>query len=114
MDIEKMREKLAIEISQSEEWVDKLNDSNPGHYGVEDWDVVISNDNIWVDIPQRSFTFKGVTFDFTVQIGSSNKDDGSEMSFSKIASGQGVFEFKDDDITIEELNLQFDLDLFAD
>ena len=114
MDIEKIREKLALEIAQSEEWVDKLNDSNPGHYGVENWDVSITNENIWVDIPTRTFTFKNVTFDFEVQLGSSNKDDGFQTSFSRVANGQGVFEFNSNEVTVEELSVEFDLNLFAD
>jgi len=114
MDIEKIREKLAIEIAQSEEWVDKLNNSSPGHYGVGEWDVAISNDNIWVDIPQRIFSFKNVTFDFEAQLGGSNEDDGFQTSFSRVASGQGVFAFSGNEVTIEELSVEFNLDLFPE
>jgi len=113
MDIEKIKEKLAIEISKSDKWLDKLNDTNPGHYGVEDWDVKISVDNIWVDIPNRTFNFNKVTFDFELQIGGSSKESGFKSSFSKVAKGQGAFKFNNSiDISINEIEIEFDMDLF--
>jgi hypothetical protein len=35
MTIDQIREKIAIKLSQHIGWVDTLNDTNPGHYGVE-------------------------------------------------------------------------------
>jgi hypothetical protein len=116
MTIDSIREKLAIKIASSQEWIDKLNDTNPGHYGVEDWDVIVMSDNIWVDIPNKTFTFKQVQFDFQVMIGSSNSEDGLAMSFSRIAKGEGVFRFSanGNDVELEEMDVDFDLDLFGD
>lgn len=115
MTIDKIREKLADKIPAQEGWVNQLDESNPGHYGVEDWDVVLSRNDIWVDIPKKTFSFKNARFDFELLLGSSNSEDGTKMSFSKVAKGQGTFEFSEsDDIEVEELDLDFDLDLFAD
>jgi hypothetical protein len=116
MTIDQIREKLANKIELSSQWIDELNDTNPGHYGVEDWDVSLNHENIWVDIPKNTFTFKDANFAFDLRIGGSRDEDSSIMKFSKIATGKGNFSFssKRNDVEIDEMELNFDLDLFSD
>lgn len=113
MTIDKIREQLSIEISESLEWENKLDNSSPGHYGVLDSNVSLSEDDIWVDVPTRTFTFKNAIFDFDLMLGESN--DGSEASFSRPAKGKGIFNFENSNkVVIEKMNLEFNLDLFAE
>jgi hypothetical protein len=114
MTIDQIREQLVEKIISHYNWVDKLSDSDPGHYGLEDWDVQLKKENIWVEVPQGTFTFRKAKFDFELLLGSSS--DGSKMSFSKEAKGEGSFSFSSNgnEIDIKELNIDFDLSLFDD
>lgn len=114
MTIDEIREKLSSEISHNEEWINELDNSSPGHYGVEDWEVTLLSTDIWVDVPKREFTFKNAQFNFELLLGSSNSEDGAKMNFSKVADGSGTFDFSEGskNVQILELNLNFDLSLF--
>lgn len=114
MTIDQIRNKLLDKIVIDHNWMDKLNDTDPGHYGIEDWEVQLTKDDIWIDIPNGTFTFKKAKFDFEIVLGSSN--DGTQMEFSKVANGQGTFNFSPNgqDIMISELQIEIDLSLFDD
>jgi hypothetical protein len=114
MILDAIKEKLAIEIFQSEAWEEMLEETNPGHYGILDWDVDISSDHISVDILAKKFMFKNVTISFSLQLGSSNSQDGFESSFSRISKGKGNFELEDENLYIKDLELDFNLDLYDD
>ena len=61
MEINFIREKLADKLGSTEVydvWVDILQDTNPGNYGVEDIEINVDVNDIWVDIPERTFNFK--------------------------------------------------------
>lgn len=111
--LDEIREKIAELLSQHSEWVNKLNDTEPGNYGIEDYDVSVTKDDIYVDIPSRTFTFKNVEFSFTAVLGGSN--DGFNVDAQKTATGTGTFEFVDgsDNILLEEIEIQVDLDLIG-
>lgn len=116
MTIEQIREKLAIEIAHHALWLDQLNDTEPGNYGVEDWDVYLESKDIWVDIPSKTFNFKNAKFDFEVMLGASNPEDGMKHSHSTDATGKGKFIFSNNsnDIKIEEIEIECEsLDLMA-
>lgn len=114
MHIETIQESLAIQINSNPQWADKLNDCNPGHYGVEDFDVDVSEKDIWVNIPEKTFSFNNTPFSFKLKLGSSNDEDGFKSTFSKVATGSGTFKFETGrNITIESLEIVVDLDLFA-
>jgi len=109
-----IKEKLAELISSNEEWLDILNNTSPGHYGVENWDVTIYPNDVWLNIPERTFTFRQVEFSFELVLGGSN--DGFNQDFSKLVNGNGTFRFTADnsDIEIEEMDLEMDLDLVSE
>lgn len=112
MDLEKMKELLAEKICTREEWTDKLNESEPGHYGIEDWDVTVFPKDIWVDIQAKKFSFKNAKFNFDLLLGESREP--ISDNFSKNATGKGNFEIKNGELTIEDLEVEFDLDLYGD
>jgi hypothetical protein len=115
MHISEIIKKIAIEITGSPIWLDVLNDSEPGHYGIKDWDVELAEKDIWVDIPNRSYNFNHCKFLFHLQLGSSNPEDGFQSKFSREAKGNGTFQFSEEgkNITIEDLHIEVDLDLSA-
>lgn len=115
MELQRIREQLSDQISQNEIWDEKLTDTNPGNYGWEGTDLQISADDIFANIPNKTFTFKNADLSFTARIGGSSDNDSMMMDFSKIASGSGTFEFTDkDNIVISEIEADVDLDLFSE
>jgi hypothetical protein len=58
MSIDEIREQLAYKISTDMNWDRKTNDTNPGNYGYVDVEVALSEENIFIDIPNRTFTLK--------------------------------------------------------
>lgn len=116
MDLDVIREKVADEICNAYTiWGEKLNDTMPGHYGADGIEIQLDMENVYVDVPNRSFTFTNAQFDFDLRLGATN-DGGFDESFSKTAAGSGTFEFSDSnkEIEIRDLNIDVDLDLYAE
>lgn len=111
MNIDIIREKLAIKIAENLEWTNALDETNPGHYGIHDWEVTLLHTDVFVNIPEKTFNFKNASFYFDLQLGASNEDDGVQMDYTKDATGNGKFSFNGSEIEIEELELEFDKDL---
>jgi len=116
MEIKEIQDILATDVACHFVWPDSLNDTDPGHYGIHEWDVSIYPEHIWIDIPNRSFNFKNVKFSFKLQIGSSSENDGISMNFDRLAKGFGKFEFESTTkkIKIIELNVEYDHCLMND
>ncbi len=113
MKLDKIREQLIDELSNSQEWDYKLNDTSPGHYGVEDWEVAIYSDRFFVDIPNRKFTFKNADFSAKLVLGGSK--DGFVVPFDKVANGAGTFTFLDKKkVRINDVSIDMDLDVYGD
>ena len=75
MEIDKLREKIAEKLNWGDaliKWIDILQDTNPANYGVEDIDVYVDYKDIWVDIPDKNFTFKNASVSFSARLVSSN------------------------------------------
>ncbi len=114
MTLDTIREKVAEQLHYHEEWLNKLDDTEPGHYGVKDHEVEVSADDIFVNIPQRSFEFKNAQFSFTLNL--MDTSDGIPHKGLEVANGSGTFSFSgenNDEIQIEDLELEVDLDLFG-
>lgn len=112
MTLEKIREKIAEDLQFHPAWEEELNNSEPGHYGIIDSEVELNSGDVFVNIPQRSFTFKNAQFHFTLNLMSTS--DGIKHSSFKVADGRGTFLFVEgDDIEIEDLIIEVDLDLMA-
>lgn len=115
MEIDKIREKLAEEISKSEEWLDKLKDTEPVNYGVHYWEVHLSKDDIVVDLLKKSFSFKNAHFSFNIYLMNLSEEDVTPMSFAKMAEGKGHFEFTSNyrGIAMRYVEIEVDLALFG-
>ena len=116
MSIDEIREKLAEELSSPETcviWIDDiLYDTTPGHYGIEDLHVSVAMKDIWVDIPQRTFTFKNVDLSFSARLGGSSDKNGYDESFEIRVSGEGEFSFSGSIVEITNFSINEDLDLY--
>jgi hypothetical protein len=115
MKIEDAQNQIAEKLQDDSAWTEVLDDTNPGHYGVQDFDVSIDPQNIWIDFPNMSFNFKEVEFDFTVRIGGSREDDSIDEEYHRIACGQGQFECAGGSVSsIYGLEIICDLELAGD
>ncbi|TPG31080.1 hypothetical protein [Flavobacterium pectinovorum] len=117
MELENIRQQLISELRYSSEiWDDILSDTNPGNYGVNDWDVEIDESQFYADVPNRTFTFKNATFSGSLIMGASKGDSSFDMSFSKTANGSGKFDFKDSqNVQIDGVvDVDVDMDIFGD
>lgn len=114
MHIELIREKIAEKLNNSEDfWSYRLTDTNPGNYGINEWEVNAIKTNIQVDIPNRNFTFKKVKFTFDIRLDSSGKD-GFNKSFCILVDGEGEFDFLESEIiNLKQLKLTTNLDLYS-
>jgi hypothetical protein len=98
MNIDQIREQIAISLSSlnihtHEKWLGILDDTTPGHYGVEVLKFELAKTDIWVDIPKKIFTFKNGTLSFSARLGSSREEDAVDMPFDKVVSGSGTLDF---------------------
>ena len=60
MKIDEIREAIAIAMDMNchDLWCGVLDDTTPGHYGVDSIEFQIDFTDIWVDIPKKTFSFK--------------------------------------------------------
>jgi hypothetical protein len=119
MDIDLIREKLADKLCSAEEninWIDILQDTSPGNYGVEDVYVDVSMKDVWVDIPERTFSFKNTNLSFSARLGGSSDKSGYDETFKKIVSGNGKFDFATagKDIKIINFFINEDIELYGE
>ncbi|RZJ81420.1 MAG: hypothetical protein EOO47_04290 [Flavobacterium sp.] len=115
MDISTIREQIQIEIATSIEWDNLLSETNPGHYGVEYWEVEVHGNGLWVDIKNRTFSFKDASLSATFVLGASKGDMSFNQDFNTTVSGKGTFEFAGSDkIQIDELSVEGDMDIYKD
>ena len=113
--IEKIKEYIVNGLSNSGEWINVLNRTNPGHFGLVEWHVSISKAHVFIDIPNRVFVIKDVQYDFMLQLRDPSEEDGFKKWFTRIVTGKGFFylEEKTEKVTIETLNINMDLDLYS-
>lgn len=113
--IDVIRENIASFMNNScfQLWLGVLEDTTPGHYGVEDISFDIRINDIWVDIPKRSFIFQNGTLSFTARLGGSR--DGIDMPVEVTISGSGSFEFAGgSEVEVVEINVPEEIHLIND
>ena len=99
MQLDEIREQIAELISTDiDVWNDVLNNTSPGHYGCDHWEAEVDYNDIFVKIPERTFTLKNGHFTADLILGSSKGDSSFNESYSKPFSAKGKFDF---------FNLQF-------
>lgn len=115
MDIHSIREQIQIEIATHDEWDSLLSETNPGHYGVDYWEVEVYDEGLWVDIKNRTFSFKDASLSATVVLGASKGDMSFNQNFSTTVSGNGKFEFSgSNSIHLVEFTAEGNMDIYGD
>jgi hypothetical protein len=72
-------------------WDDLLQETNPANYGYEVGSVLVQRNDIWVDVPNRTFTFKNLHLSFSARMAGTKG--GYDQGFQFKLSGSGSFEF---------------------
>jgi Leucine-rich repeat (LRR) protein/tetratricopeptide (TPR) repeat protein len=102
---------IEILTTDIEIWDEKLSDTKPNHFGINDWDFVVDEDNLFINIDKKEFRFEGASFSADLQMVVPSED-GSAM-FHKSVSGKGTFEFVDENkVKITDIDLDMDLVIF--
>jgi hypothetical protein len=116
MEIEEAKAKIAEKLQYDDSWSQKLTDDcSPGIYGLQNWEVSISPQNICVDLQNMKFTFRDVEIDFEVRLGSSREEDSIDEQYHRKANGKGKFKCSSDSETeIYDIEIDCDLDLSED
>lgn len=115
MDIDVIRGKIADKINYDLDiWNDVLNGTSPGNYGCDGWDVEVDYNDVYVDIPNRTFKVYRGNFSADLVMGASRGDSSFNTTYSKPFDANGQFEFDgSDEIVIEEIKINIDNDVFS-
>ena len=99
-------------------WDNILQETCPANYGFEVASVIADRNDIWVDVPNLTFTFKNLRLSFSARLGGSNLKSGYDQTFHFKLSGSGSFIFKNgsQSIQVEKIDMDegFDLDLYGE
>lgn len=111
MTIDNFREQIAILLGFSTQIESEVLDSlNPGIYGAEGTNMSILDKDIFVVIPNKTFTFKNLHFSSKVRVGGSRDEDSMLVDFSTTVKGHGSFDYESskkiklDEIEIDEIS----------
>lgn len=111
MEFEVIKEQLVADISQFIHFEDISNNSSPGHYGHEDWDIEVDESKFYVNVHRRTVKFSNLTFSGRVLFGSSG-DDAPILPFSQKFSGVITFDFDKSGKKVFITDVSFDNDRF--
>jgi len=79
---------------------------------------LVDRNDICVDVPNRTFTFKNLELSFSARLGGSNLKNGYDQTFHFKLSGSGSFKFKNgsQSIQVEEIDVDEgeDLNLYGE
>lgn len=116
MQLDSIREQIAELISTDiDVWNDVLNNTSPGNYGCDYWEAQIDYNDIFANIPERTFTVKNGQFTADLIMGSSKGDSSFNESYNKPFSAKGKFDFKNsDELIIEEIEIDIDSDIYGE
>jgi hypothetical protein len=121
MDINEIRDAICDNLSSVDGhslWDDILEGTSPANYGFEVECVSVERNDIWVDVPNRTFTFKNLHLTFSARLGGSNLNNGYDEEFHFKLSGSGSFVFTTGSQSIEVEHVSIgedeDLDLYGD
>jgi len=87
-------------------WDDLLQETNPANYGYEVDSVWVQRGDIWVDVPNRAFTFKNLCLRFSARLAGTR--DGYDQGFQFTLSGSGSFEFVEGSQVIRVAHIDLD------
>ncbi|EIP98807.1 response regulator with CheY-like receiver, AAA-type ATPase, and DNA-binding domains [Opitutaceae bacterium TAV1] len=92
--IEQLKEGVvkALNYHDLEHLHEALNDTDPGHYGVDDVEFSVALEDLDLDRALRRFSFRGAQLSFTARLGSSREEDSIDLPSIKEVSGSGAYE----------------------
>jgi hypothetical protein len=116
MQLQEIREIIIHQLQYDiENWNEVLSNTNPGNYGINDWEAEIDEAKLYVDIPKKEFNFKNSRFSANLIMGASKGDTRFDMPYNKSVSGKGTFEINDNkEIKIIEVEIEIDNEVFND
>lgn len=116
MQIQEIREQIINQLqSDVDIWNNILSETNPGNYGVNDWEVEINESKLYVDIPNKEFSFRENSFSANLVMGASKGDSSFDMSFNKMFKGTGTFDFENSNsVKISNVEIEIDKNVFID
>lgn len=94
-------------------WDEILQETCPANYGFEVESVLVELNDIWVDVPKRTFNFKNLKLSFSARLVGSNLEDGYDQCFHFKLSGSGSFDFmnRSQSIQVEQIYIDENEDL---
>lgn len=119
MNLDEMRDQICDSMRSFEGyslWDDTIQETTPGPYGFEVESVEVERNNIWVDVPNRTFTFQNLHLEFTARLGGSNDESGYNETFKFKLSGTGGFTFVEgsSQILVNHVTANESLDLYGE
>ena len=117
MTIDQIREQIAtaMDMTSNDHWSNILDNTTPGHYGFWDLEFYLPIENIWVKIPDKTFSFRGGALSFTARLGSSREEDGVDHKVRKVVSGSGTFYFDGStNIKVTDFKINEQIDLYGE
>ncbi|GJQ04372.1 MULTISPECIES: hypothetical protein [Capnocytophaga] len=110
MHLDEIREKIANKLQENfDTWNDVLNNTSPGNYGCNEWNVEVSYEDVYVDIPKKQFKAEGV-LNADLVMGASRGDTSFEQSYNKPFKAKGEFIFSEDGKDVEVKNVEVSID----
>lgn len=116
MKLDEIREQIAESIcNDMDTWNEVLSNTSPGNYGCDHWDAEVDYNDIFVDIPQKTFVVRSGSFSADLVLGASKGESSMNFNYSKPFSATGSFDFLgSNSIKIEEIKISIDNDIFGD
>ena len=116
MKISEINDEIATGVCAAySRWLEILENTTPGHYGVNDCDVDVHPKDIYSDVPNGCFTFKNATLSFSVRLGGSSDESGFDVKCKKVVSGEGSFKFENaKKIKVLDFSINEELDIYDD
>lgn len=114
MELDRIRDIIANKLQEHNDvWNDVISNTFPGNYGCDEWNVEVSYNDVYADIPNRQFDAKGV-FNADLVMGASCRDTSFNTPYNKEFKAKGNFEFSADnnDIIINDVEIDIDPDVF--
>jgi len=115
MNIQQIKEAIAEQLYSGlcdELWYSVFDNASPGHYGIHDLEVDISEDDLEINPSTQSFTFSNTLISVTARMGSSNDSDGFDIPANFKVTGSGEYEILDDGVRINDLGVNEHLDFY--
>ncbi|REC79414.1 hypothetical protein DRF60_06195 [Chryseobacterium elymi] len=112
MEINDIKDHIAEKFSSDYRiWSDVLNNTQPENYVCKNWQVEISQEDIFVDTPSKTFSVNEGFFACNLTLQSDNQ--GDDITYSKSFSAKGTFQLNNiNHIEIEDVDIAIEIDIF--